>query len=210
MREFLLGIQPFPQPSPHKNPGGDCFACALTAALRHLFPERPLEFEVAWNYFMAEVYKSDQKQLNNTWPGMRRAMYQANSDGYRMSITSDIVRPNFDAEKWSHAWFQFVPVPEYTRRLEAYLRAGWVAVAEINYAGVGPSTPDGKLNGTDHFVLLDGVKWEWVPFESGGGFHREYVHVVCSAKGPYWIQTHDFLVKHGAAGWWLVRREEET
>lgn len=209
MIEVCLNVQPFMQPHPVRNLGGDCFACAATAAVRHLFPERPPEFNRVWDWFVPK----GESGPNNTWPGMRRALYAAFSDDYEMQIVADIIRPEFTPDQWSHAWFQFVPAGEYARRLEGYLRSGWVALAEINYAGSGPVTPDGKLNTTDHFVLLDGVKTGYEDcFGSDGkrlgAVEREYIHVVCSAKGPYWITAHDLLVKHGAAGWWLVRRRD--
>lgn len=209
MKEFCLNITPFMQPKPTRNKGGDCFACSVTAGLRHLFPERPVEFETAWNYFMAETMGGS-KQLNNTWTGMRRALYEADSDGYGMTILSDIVRPTYDTERFSHNWWGFVPDYEYTRRLEGWLRGGWVAFAEINHEGAGPVTPEGKLNHPNHFVLVDGAREVWEPSlaVSGARTLLHYVHVVCSAKGAYWIPAYDWLVKHGAAAWWLARRDE--
>jgi hypothetical protein len=192
------------QPTPAKNPGGDCFACSLTAGMRHLFPDRPISFDDAWNLFV----DAKSGQLSNTWHTMRQALYRAHGLGYETEITADIVDPRFDPEQWSHAWWSHFPELRYAHRLEGWLSAGWFAVTEIAYSGGGPMTPDGHHRGTDHFVLLDGVKY--AETEYGGQYTSilPHVHVVCSNKGAYWIRVQDFIMKHGGAGWWLCRKDE--
>lgn len=52
MSEVLLGVERVPQPQPWRSDGGDCFACSLIAALRHLFPQRePPTFEDTDRWF---------------------------------------------------------------------------------------------------------------------------------------------------------------
>lgn len=208
MREVLLGVEPFPQPHPVRNPGGDCFACSLLALLRHLFPERPPSFDQVFGYFKAKT-TTGSECLSNTWYGYRQALWNAFSDGYRMEITADIVVPSFDPDQWSHAWWDFVPSGEWSKRLEGYLRGGWVGVAEIRQAGGGPRDSEGRRHTPDHFVLLDGIRsaWESTPGTAGRALNH-YVHVVCSAKGAYWIPVMRLLMDHGAAGWRLARRED--
>lgn len=210
MPEFCHNITPVYQPKPNKNPQGDCFACALTAALSFLFPENPPNYESVWNYFMQKYYNSDKEGLYISWCGMKKALEKAKYEaGYSLDITYDIVRPEFENEEYSHAWFRKIPFVEYTRRLEGWLRSGWVAFSEIDMHGNGPYTPEGRFNETNHYVILDGIKEVWEPFDDGeGAMHNTYIHVVCSVNGVYWIKTRDLLIKHGSAGWWLCRRSE--
>lgn len=200
MREFFLNVAPCPQPQPPITPGGDCFACALVAALGHLCPERPLTVHQAIDYF-----RQDDGHVSTSWPGLKRALLAAYRDGYPIERTADIVHPQMDADMWSHAWWGWEPELEYVRRLEGWLRSGWVAFTEINQAGEGMLTSDLKLRGTDHFVLLDGVRYAREPDAHGANYHQ-YVHVVCSVKGGYWMRCQDFLRRHGGSGWRLVRR----
>lgn len=207
--EVLLEVEPFLQPSPTKNIGGDCFACALTAALRWLYPERPVDFETAWGYWNHQQKHGGGETLGNTWFATRTALYAAHSDGYRMEIENDFVQPLWAPEQWDHAWWSSFPTHRYALRLEGWLRGGWVAFANINYGGSGPMAPDGLLYDTDHFILLDGIKTYWKPAESGGATKTHELHVVCSVKGAYWTDLQMFLRLHGAGAWWLARRDRE-
>lgn len=56
MVEICHGIAPVPQPSPARNDGGDCFACATTAALRWMFPDADVDFDAVWECFIAEYH----------------------------------------------------------------------------------------------------------------------------------------------------------
>lgn len=203
MIEYCAGVTPFPQPSPARNPGGDCFACALTAMLRHFWPDRPATFAQAYG-----CYAQENGTIRNVWHGHATAFHAAGQHDYRLEVAQDIVAPVLNPRQWSHPWWLFLPERDYARRLEGWLRSGWLAVSEINFEGAGPVTPDFRLNTTNHVVLLDGVR---VAFEEddviGGQVAREYVHVVCSAKGAYWIGARDLLLRHGAAGWQLARPE---
>jgi hypothetical protein len=110
---------------------------------------------------------------------------------------------------WSHCWFGGVaPAVGYAHRLEGLLRSGFVAFSEINFAGSGPVV-DGRWSTTDHFVLIDGIRRYWKPHDTvtGASSAEEDIHVVCSARGAYWINLREFLFKHGGAGWWLVRKD---
>lgn len=209
MNGILLGVKPFPQPSPAKNPGGDCFACALKAAVDHLFPEKPADFDIVWNAFMRETSSGDQ-QLSNTWPTMRSAPYQLHRHGYSLEVHADLVMPSFNVEVWSHSWWQMEPENEWAYRLEAWLAAGWVALAEMNFAGAGLFSPDGTMNTIDHFIVLDGQRHYWQRHATlqGAASLEHETHVVCSARGAYWIRTRDLLRKHGVAGLRLIRREK--
>lgn len=208
MVEFCYNIKPFLQPKPNKNLDGDCFACALTAALQHLFSENPPSFDTVWNYFLIKYKDSDKEGLSHSWPGIKNAIYKARND-YEIDVEYDFVQPDYENEKWSYAFYRRRPSDsQYTRRLEGWLRSGWVAITEIDMHGNG-SVVNGKLNDIDHTVILDGIREVWEPFDDGTGRSlNHYIHVVCSVKGAYWIKTQDLLVKYGAAAWWLCRRRE--
>jgi hypothetical protein len=104
---------------------------------------------------------------------------------------------------------------DYTRRLEGWLRSGWIAITEINFAGGGAFENGlGRFRDSDHFVLLDGTRevWEKCRPDDPECTARSlifYIHVVCSVKGAYWIKTKDLMLSHGAAGWWLIRKADE-
>lgn len=207
MREILQGVVPYPQPSPRRNPGGDCFACTLTAAVRHIYPENPIDFNVAWEAFLVKsIGGSD--VLSNIWPTMAHAApYALWEHGYRLDVHKDIVMRETNLDRYSHAWYRAQPEQDFSKRLEAWLSAGWVAIAEMNYAGEGPYTPDGKINHTDHFVILDGQRGFWKKSETNPGCAswENETHVVCSAKGAYWIDTGQLMLRHGVAGLILLR-----
>lgn len=202
MIEVCAGVEPVAQPSPARNPGGDCFACALAAGLRHLFPDRAPSLNTAWDFF-----RDDRGVLSNTWPGFWHALGRAEMAGLATERTRDRVQPRaLEIETWSYPWALEIDEGEYVRRLEGYLRGGWIAATEIRHEGGGPYTQEGLRRPTNHFVLIDGVRYGWER-EGGFGSLRHYVRVVCSAKGAYWIDADLFLRQHGGAGWILFRRD---
>lgn len=211
MGEVLRNAVPVVQPSPAMNPGGDCFACALTAALRTLFPERDIQLRDVWNACMTgRAWGKDEPIINNNWKGMRANIYKAKSDlDLELETMVDFVQPHIDPEDWSCAWVGIGFGVDYTYRAEAWLAAGWLLLADIQFAGEGPLNSEGQLRGTDHTVLIDGARNVWVPTASGSYLAHE-VHVVCSVRGAYWIKTMDLQRKHGAGAWRMVRRMERN
>jgi hypothetical protein len=200
--EYCLNVAAYPQPSPARNPAGDCFACALTAALRYLLPEPPT-FDQCWDAFVHERHS----RPTNTWTGLQHAAKRI--AGRELEVLTDILRPKFDSDMWEHAWWSYMPERDWVYRLEGWLRMGFVATTAIAQNGGGPLLTDG-LNTTDHFVLLDGVRygWKYTDTPHGGVGSVEYdVHVVCSVRGPYWIRARDLLIQHGAAALMLIRRD---
>lgn len=205
---IIRNIAPFRQPSPAKNPGGDCFACSLKAVVDALYPERPVPFEVAWEAFKVETAGGG-KALSNFWGTMERAARTLADHGYRFSIRRDVAFAEIDLDNWSYAWGLKIDEGLWADRLEAWLAAGWLALAEINFAGTGPVNADGTQNHTDHFVCLDGQRafWKESSVVKGAASLEHETHVVCSAKGAYWIDTADLLRKHGAGAIMLMRRD---
>lgn len=196
---MILNVKPVMQPHPVKNPGGDCFACALCAAVNYLRPDQPTPFEKAWNWFVREG-----NDLVNTWTGMGDALWRAAHE-LNLEHTCDwgISFQHLDPRRAGHA-FPFVDMDgTYAQRLEAYLSAGWVALACIQESGIGPYDEKFYAHTEDHFVVLDGVEQR-----DGGRSHphkNTFIHVVCSKNGPYWAEALIFGRKHGAGAWWLVR-----
>lgn len=266
MIEVCHGIEPVPQPSPARNEGGDCFACAATAGLRFLYPEREISLEEVWEKFVVEYY--DGKAQNNLqrlreavapiagvpkpqglemlgalqeleriyadvsaekpdtticndWYGFKKVLDNVSHEWGRLETTWDMVQPTFESNHgrphWSYPWrFQDLSLP-YTQRLEGWLRGGWVAFAEVKYGGGGPFVvEDGRpmLTSPDHFVVIDGIRHEYVErrdpetdaFESGSW--QDSIHVVDSAGGLNgWHETMPFTRSHAASSWWLARRD---
>lgn len=221
MKSFCHGIAVFPQPSPCRNPGGDCFACATKATMDHIFGPSAPTFDQVWEAFLREQTEGDgtkRKYLNNTWHGYRRAFYNLTEYVGRMEIMCDFAAPlgpsfGIASTGESMAWGPNVDPYTWAKRLDAWLRAGWYAFASIrldpNPTGEWLQTPDGPRRvSTDHFVALDGVRCgrrRWEDGSSGGLAYQ--VHVICSARGgrAYWIDVEQFIREHGAGAWWLIR-----
>lgn len=208
MNEICLGVTPVTQPAPARNKGGDCFACALTAALRWIHQDPTIPFDVCWELFLVES-AGGSRVLSNSWSGLRSALYASIERFGAIEIVADMPKPQFDPEESGWCWFQaMAPEVEYARLLEGYLRSGFVAFTEMEFAGRGPVVA-GKWNTNDHFALIDGVRSYWKPVAAvpGASSHTTEVHVVCSARGAYWIDTREFLFKHGGGAWWLARKD---
>lgn len=206
MREVCLNVAPVHQPSPARNPGGDCFACSLTAALRHVYGRDDISFDDCW-----ECFKTERGALYNCWPGMRAALYAASGKFYdygRLEIEVDFVQPYFDPQCFAHQRPTF-DAGRYADRLEGHLRSGWIALVEYDHHGAGPVS-EGRWNAPDHFALIDGVRTFWKPVAAvpGASGEAHEIHIVCSARGAFWIDLDEFAFKHGAGAWWLVRKDE--
>lgn len=208
MTEILLGVKPFLQPSPGRNPGGDCFACSLKAATDYLYPENPIDFNLAWESF-EETSVGGNRVLSNCWPTMAwRAPYALHEHGYKFDLHRDLLMPQPDLDHHSYSWGFQVNEQEWSLRLHAWLSAGWVAIAEQSFPPLPAVTPDGRKNHTDHFVVLDGQRsfWQESSLLPGASSLEHETHVVCSAKGAYWIDTKDLLNLHGVNALVLLRR----
>lgn len=216
--DFCLNIQPTPRPSPPFNTGGDCFICATRSIFVHLFPENPPSCsQVAewWEYRDPDTNKPNPgtRSYQNTWYGQENMCNRASYDsGYKVEHFMDFIYPAYDFKFFSHGWGHANSGYEYERRIEAWLKSGWVILAEINYNGEGPVNKHGFKNHPDHFIVLDGVRQQLEdgPFDETGKILSHsligYIHVVCSAKGMYWIKTDDLTFKHGLGAFYIIRR----
>lgn len=205
MKEVLLGVKQFPQPSPKKNPGGDCFACALKAVVDHFYPDDPIPFDDAWNAWMRESMGGG-KVLSNVWPTLHSAIYSL-PDRYRLEREYDLPIGSVNIERYSHAWGLGISSTDWAHRMEAWLSAGWVAMIEMELEGHGPMRGE-YVNHTDHFAVVDGIRHYWKPHDhvQGAATLMHDAHVVCSARGSSWKEVGNLIWKHGVAGLFLVRR----
>lgn len=256
--EVCHNIERVAQPTPARNPGGDCFACAATAGMRFLYPERSVQLDDVWDMFVVEYYDGKAQEnlqklrtagdqllagtlditayreihaavsaakpsttVNNTWSGFPKVLEKASREWGRLEVTWDMVEPHFDQQRgrpsWSYAWrFQDCGI-DYARRLEGWLRSGWVAWTEIKMHGGGPFTVDGEgvvwMNSIDHFLLIDGVRRRYVEesLDSGTryGSWKDEMHVVDSSSLNLtgWHDIMRFTRARGASSWWLARRD---
>lgn len=206
--ETLLGVEVMDQPTPPRNDGGDCFACCVGAAVRHLHPDAGIDFNWA-----SELFLQENGVYNSSWPGIRKALYSASSS-YPLEIRNDLVRSDPDPSTGSHPWYPEPSTRDYCHRLEAWLSAGWVAMAAVHMDGARRGiTEDSGRHMTDHFVVFDGVRYRMVEEERGSGSVQtveKEIHVVdSSTKRPdyRWQDARELIEEHGAAAWWLVRRD---
>lgn len=202
MRETLLDVGRVAQPSPRINEGGDCFACAAAAVSGYL--GKSLTAQEANDLFP----DSPNGGKSSSWTNLEQAFWSLRHDhDVDLEMRWDMAGVEFDPRQFSYGWLFQLPGIEYVERLEAWLNAGWVALTEINYDGAGPVT-DFLRNATDHVVVLDGTRLSWVEHEGGSSSYEGEVHVVCSAKGAYWMEHRELNMRYGAAGWLLVRKDE--
>jgi hypothetical protein len=182
--EVLHGVKYFPNPLPKRNPGGDCFACALKAAIDYFYPDNPIPFDKAWEAFQYEQYSYERvptanvsresydgvnlyerkttTHLANHWgmSGFRRAIYHENIyQDYYLDYRYFTVHPEVDTDKWSHPWGWKVNEQEWSAQAEAWLASGWIMVVEMK---LDPADPSEKHNWIDHFAIVDGQRSAYV------------------------------------------------
>ena len=207
--EICLNITPHKQPSPSINKGGDCFVCSFVAGINYLFPENKITFEEVNNAF-----KYESGHLKNNWNQYESVFYSLCNfqTGRVIYHYKDVILPIINLDRYDYAWHYFEPRNRYIDRMEALLKAGWIIYHSINLGGSGPFNEKQESNYHDHLVLLDGVRSIWEPFYHEGNHvgdsPKNYVHVVCSVKGAYWIGLREWFRNHGASAWLQVRRDD--
>lgn len=169
------------------------------------------------------VAEKPRTTTSNHWSGFRDVIEKASRAWGKLEITWDMVEPHFDHglghPPWSYAWRWQDLGLEYTRRLEGWLRGGWVAWTEIRLHGGGPfeTAIDGKvwMRSIDHFVVIDGIRHRYVEErdpQTGAFKHgswKDEIHVVDSSGRNLtgWHESTPFTRAHGASSWWLARRD---
>ncbi len=196
--EFCHNIPAFPQPVPHKNKGGDCFACALKAFTDWAF-DNPPDFETVWDCFLHRP-ETGTPFLSNAWPSYKAAFQRLSDLGWKMDFGAGIPVVEYSPERDQHAWRHHHTIyPAYGHKIEAMLKSGWVVYTSIilNPSGFWGG---GKYKAGDHVVLIDGVRKKNYTWE---------VHIVCSAKGgrEYWETVENLVNLHGIGSMWFVRKQ---
>lgn len=146
--------------------------------------------------------------VSNNWRGMDKALWAARSNGWEVEVAYDMVIPQFDPREWGYGWPMIWAGDTYAQRLEAWLAAGWIALTVCDLDGRGPII-DGKLNSTNHFLVLDGARTYWKSREDGGASQVSEVHVVDSSTRDItgWLNARDWERMYGGTPWMLVRRD---
>lgn len=205
-------IERFPQPEPLRNPGGDCFACALLSALRFLYPEKEFDFNKVWETYILKEESVDGtsfEHLGNSWMHYPRVLKQCKEqlDLSDFTFRQNSCHPKFTSwgctnGNWNRDHSQY---GEYWHTLCEDLKSGVVFIP-INMMGEGP-WKNGRWNDTDHIVLIDGVRERRVPIDGGARIDWE-VHIVCSRDRGGWKTVHELLDLHGAGAWYVLEREK--
>lgn len=207
--EFCHNVQPFMQPNPNRNPGGDCFACSMTALLQHLFPKEGITFDECWDAFLRET-STGGKGLSNCWWTWHDALYAIEKASGQIDHQTWGWTPIPNFERWSHSDGYPVQSQDWFFQIESFIRSGWIAQTPMRLHPQPPVMEHYRTAGTDHMALIDGVRENWVPNLRVEGAHDllQEVHVVCSSKGGYWIDAQKLLWLHGVNAVHLHRRRE--
>lgn len=211
----LAGVSQVAQPSPNLNPGGDCYACASLAIIKHLFPEEAEGLTVA----DAAAWWKDKDSSGNEVAGnlFFRGRQALHGSRLPVEVHEDQFTPSpnqYNDGCWPIYWPN-----AFSQRVEAYLSAGWVGLVNMHFAGASlgllpdRKRPDGRPMRTapDHMVVLDGHRQYWQRSEPGAtsaAGHTD-LHIVCSVRGPYWIASDVWVEMHGGIAIWWVRRRAD-
>lgn len=213
MSEILLGVQHVPQPSPGINPGGDCFACATLAMVRHFWPDQTADISVAdvVEWWRNAPTTSGGVAMNNNMNWADRSLHNTPFD---LDVYTDPFVPLINDHHQPHSPIWGVG-GKYAPRVEAYLAAGWVGFTDILFAPDAPHFLKPKPEGgywntsTDHNVLIDGLRTYVEGDKEPYGAHVDEVHIVCSVKGGYWIRVDELLRSYGGLFiWWCRPRRD--
>lgn len=211
-------VKRYPQPSPGKNPGGDCFACALTAAVSWMYPENHPTFDEVWDCFKGE-YHDGTIELMNAWHNYQNAFENINKLGYPMEYVADMYLPAFKPSQRNYSFYHeystaIVSISKVFKLVSDYITKGYILYTAIDIEGKGP-VHSGRPNSSDHIVLIDGVR-HWTrwreDFDFKAGDIIQEVHVVCSAneENSNWRSIDDMIHKFGFASFWAIRKKPST
>lgn len=202
------------QPSPAVNEGGDCFACATLTMLKHFWPDQAESVRVAdvVEWWRSAKYTDGRPAMNNHIEHADTTLYGLPSP-FALEVLTDPWVPMMDRhhQPVGLVW----GVQNFRQRIEAYLYAGYLGVTAIRFAPEAPHflapKPDGGYWNTshDHIVLINGARTYVEGDEEPYGAHQDEVHIVCSVKGGYWIDTDELLRNHGGRFIWWVRPKRD-
>lgn len=191
--EVVLPRRAIPQPTPVISPhGGDCGPCALGGVLGWSSPRDVYD----------RLREGETKAF--TWWDMRHAVATAGWQGLIDRSIGDVPLWPFERHPghlcfgltgamMSDAWFRYVRLA---------IDAGYYGLAQVDQSREGPESE------TDHYVVIAGARFVFVPHADGGGSYLEEILVSDSARcGPAeeWIEARRFIRERGGYNVILLR-----
>ena len=107
-----------------------------------------------------------------------------------------------------HSSFGFTALsmaPMWYEYMRLAIDAGYYGLVTISFEPF--HSKEGETYfGSNHWVLIKGCRFHWVPLESGKGSRgAEEILVSCSVKGDYWMPVREFARLHGGSYLLLAR-----
>jgi len=182
--EFVVDVHPLSQSTGHVMNGGDCGYCCVAGLFQ--LPS------------IISAYEFVEKRMKNGWES-RQSMC-----AWRWEFLLDSLGL---PKKEKHVPFRYYKtgcVPNiwdnmnWPRMVRRKIKNGNILIASIRFNG-SPPPPPHTSGDSDHNVIINGWKFEWIPHKtvSGAMTGTISVRVSCSVKGTYWIEWSDFLYWHG-------------
>jgi hypothetical protein len=189
--EFIVDVHPIPQSSGHVLDGGDCGYCCI-AGLFNL-PS------------IISAYEFVEKRMKNGWE-RRQSMC-----AWRWEfLLESLGLPKKDKRVPFHYYKTgVVPNPwenmNWPRMIKRKIKRGNILIASIRFNGSPPAPPRTGRD-SDHNVIINGWKFDWVPHPTlpGAKNGTTYIRVSCSVKGTYWIEWSDLVYWHGACPLFVI------
>lgn len=184
------------QPEHHLSPNGrgDCYVCSAHAILKHFGREYTLEQLYAHWCKLGASNGATYTQTCRFWRSVRG--FDAVTDP--PVDLDELIMPNGMGRS-------FFSVTAMAKRVRVYLEAGYLVHSQCL------STPRREIGWdhptSNHLVVIDGYREEFDLVEKmpGAQVLRSELHVVCSARGPYWIPVGEWVREQGGFEMWFVR-----
>ena len=207
--EVINNITPIKQPKPRINEGGDCGACCIAGIIGYTAEQLPKLYK----NILKPYYGGTPREVGSVnWADLldKTSKFMHN----KLQITEPVVIDNInfnDVEKHNiyHNPYYSTPwnlIKPYIHKLRTYLEAGYIAMTTIKYDGTANPL---DFKGTDHWVIINGVKKETtkVKLDSGYRYDVEFkVKIGCSVKGQYWINAEKLIKNHGGFNLAFIRK----
>lgn len=189
--EVILPRSALPQPKPNIVLHGDCGACVLggLANITHMVA-----------YLTAHAVP-----CAFSFDDMAQALASLQDERLLDRVVEDSpcwIQPLHQA----HCGFGFTSLsqaPMWYDYVRLALDAGYYGLCTISYDPVATKPSDTYFS-TNHWVLIKGCRFRWVPMDLGRRGVEEIL-VSCSNKGDYWIAVREFARLHGGMNILLAR-----
>ncbi|CAK0748255.1 hypothetical protein CCP1ISM_20017 [Azospirillaceae bacterium] len=189
--EFVVDVHPISQSSGHVLDGGDCGYCCV-AGLFNL-PS------------IISAYEFVEKRMKSGWE-RRQSMC-----AWRWEfLLESLGLPNKD-KRVPFRYYKTGVVPNpwdnlnWPRMIKRKIKRGNILIASIRFKG-SPPAPPRTCGDSDHNVIINGWKFDWVPHPTlpGAKTGTIYIRVSCSVRGTYWIEWSDLVYWHGACPLFVI------